>query len=471
MIDGLESAKITSNDINAKAVVAKATEAQIVESRKAYVPVATRAALLYFLIDQMWGLDHMYRFSMASFVTIFIKGMDRADQPGGGDVHKSDTSSTASEEEQDEEVDTAPPVPPASGVASVAGAEAVGVSGGQALKDRVNMLTDTSSFACFNFVAQSLFERHKLIFACQLCFRILAVSRPFALGFSFRSFRRTLSFCLTLSHFLSFSHPLTTDSHPHSHSDQSMPHPSLPLQAAGEIPPDLFDFLLRGTAEVGLDNPLGEWMDDKSWGGVQAIKQFEVFEKLADDLLSNPKRFREWYEMERPEDAHLPGDWKKLGEFHKLIVVRALRPDRTSEALSIFVKAMLGTKYVESRVFNLKHSFDDASPSTPVFFILSPGVDPVRDTERLAKEFRVSFDLGNFSLVSLGQGQEPVAEKAVDTGSLHGQWAFLQNIHLTPKWTSSWLEKRVEDLEGSHADFRLFLSAEPALLPVNLLQV
>jgi dynein heavy chain len=177
------------------------------------------------------------------------------------------------------------------------------------------------------------------------------------------------------------------------------------------------------------------------------------------------------YELERPEDAPLPGEWKKLGEFQKIVVVRALRPDRMSEALSIFVKAMLGAKYVESKPFNLKESFGDSSPYTPVFFILSPGVDPVRDTELLAKEYQIGFDLGNFSLVSLGQGQEPVAEKAVDTGALNGNWAFLQNIHLTPKWTSGWLEKRVEDLENSHADFRLFLSAEPAKLPVNLLQV
>ena len=47
---------------------------------------------------------------------------------------------------------------------------------------------------------------------------------------------------------------------------------------------------------------------------------------------------------------------------------------------------------------------------------------------------------------------------------------FLQNIHLTPKWTSSWLEKRCDDLSSAHQDFRLFLSAEAAMLPINILQ-
>jgi len=42
---------------------------------------------------------------------------------------------------------------------------------------------------------------------------------------------------------------------------------------------------------------------------------------------------------------------------------------------------------------------------------------------------------------------------------------------LTPKWTGGYLEKRCDDLEGAHEQFRMFLSAEPAKLPINVLQV
>ena len=39
---------------------------------------------------------------------------------------------------------------------------------------------------------------------------------------------------------------------------------------------------------------------------------------------------------------------------------------------------------------------------------------------------------------------------------------LLQNIHLTIDWTNGPMEKLVDKLsEGTHADFRLFLSAEP----------
>ena len=214
LIEGLESAKITSNDINAKAAVAKETEAAIVESRKAYVPVATRAALLYFLIDQMWALDHMYRFSMASFVTIFIKGMDRADSPGGGATAAAPVAQTASDDHVDDAAAAAgggggggvasdaaaqaaqPPAAPATGQSiGVPPTEPAGGAAGQdALNARVALLTDTSSTSCFNFVAQALFERHKLIFACQLCFRTLAVTITLTLLLPACLFRQTL-FC------------------------------------------------------------------------------------------------------------------------------------------------------------------------------------------------------------------------------------------------------------------------------------
>jgi len=74
--------------------------------------------------------------------------------------------------------------------------------------------------------------------------------------------------------------------------------------------------------------------------------------------------------------------------------------------------------------------------------------------------------------VSLGQGQEPVAERAIDAGHKSGGWVALQNIHLTPNWTKDRLEKRLDTLaEGANPGFRLFLSAEPSLaIPISILQ-
>ena len=120
------------------------------------------------------------------------------------------------------------------------------------------------------------------------------------------------------------------------------------------------------------------------------------------------------------------GEWKKLNEFPKLLIMRCLRTDRMGEALSTFVRKEMGEKYVTSLPFSLPRSFSDALPETPIFFILSPGVDPVKDTEELGKGYGIKYEAGNFGLVSLGQGQEPVAEKVVETAYKNGGWGFLQ---------------------------------------------
>ena len=40
---------------------------------------------------------------------------------------------------------------------------------------------------------------------------------------------------------------------------------------------------------------------------------------------------------------------------------------------SDFIEEKLGSKYVKNRTMEFAKSFEEASPSTPIFFILSPG--------------------------------------------------------------------------------------------------
>lgn len=80
---------------------------------------------------------------------------------------------------------------------------------------------------------------------------------------------------------------------------------------------------------------------------------------------------------------------------------------------SDFIEEKLGAKYVENRTVEFAISFEEASPSTPIFFILSPGVNPLKDVEDLGKQLCYTADNGNFHNVSLGQGQEAVAEQGM----------------------------------------------------------
>jgi len=79
--------------------------------------------------------------------------------------------------------------------------------------------------------------------------------------------------------------------------------------------------------------------------------------------------------------------------FKKLLVIRCLRPDRITIALSKFIRDVLpqGDQFVEmdsKLAFSdvLGSSVDDGDSTTPIFFILSPGADPVKEVEKIAKK-------------------------------------------------------------------------------------
>ena len=68
----------------------------------------------------------------------------------------------------------------------------------------------------------------------------------------------------------------------------------------------------------------------------------------------------------------------------------------------------------------------------------------------------------NYHNVAMGQGQDVVAMAKLDMGHKEGHWVMLQNVHLMPTWCKH-LEKTMDNmaLEGSHPNFRIFLSADP----------
>lgn len=83
-------------------------------------------------------------------------------------------------------------------------------------------------------------------------------------------------------------------------------------------------------------------------------------------------------------------------------------------------------KYAEARTVNLAQSYLESTPATPIFFILSPGVDPSKDVEQLGRQLGFTQDRRTLHNISLGQGQEVVAEEAMDLASREGHWVILQ---------------------------------------------
>lgn len=169
---------------------------------------------------------------------------------------------------------------------------------------------------------------------------------------------------------------------------------------------------------------------------------------------------------EKPEIVELPRACKDLSLFHRLLLLRALRPDRLSGALIQYVSESMGTQYVDSVQFNIEKTFEETNPQTPVFFVLFPGVDPTPDVERVGEIYNKRLTDGTFTNISMGQGQEDIAIKALKAAGKAGNWVMFQNVHLMQTWMKSFernLEMVLED--DVHSDFRAFVSSEPPGLP------
>lgn len=93
---------------------------------------------------------------------------------------------------------------------------------------------------------------------------------------------------------------------------------------------------------------------------------------------------------------------KDINNFQRLLLLRALRPDRLTYALSKYVHEVMGEEYVEQPAFNMELTFKESSSTTPIFFVLFPGVDPTKDVERIGEKFDVSSTNGRFINISMG---------------------------------------------------------------------
>ncbi|NWV39884.1 DYH17 protein, partial [Grantiella picta] len=275
-------------------------------------------------------------------------------------------------------------------------------------KERVINLTDQITYSVYVYTAQGLFEKDKLIFLAQVAFQVLALKK--------------------------------------------------------ELNQAELDFLLRFPSKPGVTSPV-DFLQNQAWGSIKALSEMDDFRSLDSDIEGSAKRWKRFVETEAPENEVFPMDWKNKTAMQKLCVLRCLRPDRMTYAIRKFVEEKMGKKYVEGRSIDLSEVYKESSPTTPMFFILSPGVDPLKDVEALGMRLNFTIDNGKIHNVSLGQGQEVVAERAMEVAAAEGHWVILQNIHLVARWLDT-LDKLVEQhsLE-SHTEYRLFMSAEPAPTP------
>ncbi len=66
----------------------------------------------------------------------------------------------------------------------------------------------------------------------------------------------------------------------------------------------------------------------------QALSNMDAFRNLDRDIEGSAKRWKKFVESECPEKEKFPQEWKNKTSLQKLCMMRALRPDRMSYAIT-----------------------------------------------------------------------------------------------------------------------------------------
>jgi len=167
-------------------------------------------------------------------------------------------------------------------------------------------------------------------------------------------------------------------------------------------------FLLTGGVAVGdTDGELpADWLNEKIWGEINRLGKLSGMKTFLPHILKNLDVYRGLYESSNPENWEFPAEATMINPFRKLLVIRAIRPDKVVPCVSKFIVDYIGEKFVKPPTFELANIFHESRATTPLIFVLSPGSDPLQAVMKFAESKNKRPDP-----ISLGQGQGEKAQK------------------------------------------------------------
>jgi len=261
LIESLEDSKKLSTEIQEKVEIAKVTEENINVSSEFYRPAASRGALVFFLMNELYKIHSFYKFSLDSFVIVVNRAIDIV--AAKDKKNKEDEGEGEGEGAGDgEEAAVEPPAeePKAEEAQEEGEAEILEMTP-RTLSKRVDDLTESITYQAFNYTRRGSFEAHKLIISTMLCFRILVRN--------------------------------------------------------GTLKQAEVDHLVK--KEVAMDNPYQpdnlKFIPESAWAAVKALESIKVFEHITQQMEGDPNLFKKWYNDDKPESCDLPKSIKDIDLF------------------------------------------------------------------------------------------------------------------------------------------------------------
>ncbi|KAJ7549736.1 hypothetical protein O6H91_07G065700 [Diphasiastrum complanatum] len=253
------------------------------------------------------------------------------------------------------------------------------------------------------------------------------------------------------------------------------------LRHSGEIREAEWNMFLRGAAgmiapECKLPNPAPDWISEQVWHNLCAIEEISdsSFKGFTNDIIQNVSKWKVFFKTSEPHNSPLPSVWDSVVDsFQRLLLMKIIREEKLVFAIEMYIKEKLGKKFIGTSPLQLEEVFKDSSSTTPVIFILSSGADPTGILQKFGE--KVDRKPGErLHMISLGQGQGPIAEMLVSKSRKTGDWVCLQNCHLARSWMPTMerlIERLIPESADIHPEFRLWLTSLPSKeFPVPVLQ-
>merc|ERR1711871_115040 len=203
------------------------------------------------------------------------------------------------------------------------------------IEQRIDLIIDYFTYSIYKNLCRSMFVKDKILFSMVLCTRILEGLSP--------------------------DEPNKLDS--------------------AEL-----RFLLTGGVSLTpteIPNPSeshGGWLSVRSWNEIVNLStQMPKFDGFHTTFANDVVEWRRVYDSNEPQSEPYPGEFESYSTWHKLLILRCLRPDKVVPHIVQFITEMMDRRYVDPPPFNLADCYADSNQAVPLIFILSPGADPMAE--------------------------------------------------------------------------------------------
>ncbi|XP_075255484.1 dynein axonemal heavy chain 6-like isoform X3 [Convolutriloba macropyga] len=440
LVETLQQSKVISAEIKERIEISKVTAEHIQTVRDQYLPVAKRAAILYFVLADLSQIDVMYQFSLPWYANIFQRSIDSSQSAVGvNDTFSSHDGMASMSNFSDDRADDE----------------------GENLSALLNSMSNRLTENVFKVVSQAIFSQDLLLFSFHI----------------YTSIERAANH-ITAEEWNVFLHTDTLSDLAEAHTLAENETKPIPYARLSKI------------VDPNTEKSLFQWLSPVAWKQCQFLSTaLEVFQNLNRYIIANPYQWLQFGESGNPmaildkdpiteETANMSVDtaaydWTTLTDFQKLILIKVLRPDAFVPSVRQCITTQMGSRYVAGIQLDMSELYHQATHYTPLIFLLSPGSDPVAQLMKFAVEERGSAL--HIDMISLGRGQGPRAEELISKAQiLKNRWVFLQNCHLAASFMPR-LQEIVEGFSKPNADvdlnFRLWLSSKPdASFPIPILQ-